>query len=109
MKTLRKLIKLFRTNKEIQVSATANVKSNIANRSPKTEIPNLQKGQNLYNGYATYNSYLPVYPIYNSYGYPPVYVQGNTMWIPVPVHNQTAVDKQVHNIPSTAPFMIAAY
>lgn len=113
MKNLRKLIKLFQSSKEVYVSATTNVRSKTAKRNPKQEVPKPQKNQNLYNNSDTaYAYYPPAYPIY-SYGYngyPPVYIQGNTMWVPVPVYQRPTLDNQVKYTQSNPPYpMMAAY
>lgn len=100
MKTVRKLIKLFNNSKAIEISMVANSGSQTAKqkRQQKEYMP--KQKQDLNNGSANayvYNYPQPYYYGYNTvyYGYniyPPVYVQGNIIWYPVPV-----VDSYVNN------------
>lgn len=93
MNNLKKLIKLFQTSKEVHVSATANVRTNnTAKRNPKQDRPQQQRNPNLYNNadsaFVFNNNPANYYPTFYYPGYPPVYIQGNTMWIPVPIEPQ---------------------
>lgn len=93
MKTVRKLIKLFNNSKAIEISMIANSGSQTAKQKPQLKELKPQKNQNLYNGSASayvYNYPQPYFYGYNTayYGYnnyPPVYVQGNIIWYPVPI------------------------
>ena len=99
MKTVKRMIQLFKNNKEVQVIATANIKSN---RTRNIQRSNLAQ-QRIPNNNPFPAPYQPFY--YN--GYPPVFIQGNTLWYPVPVNNQATFGNQVQNIPSQQPIVIA--
>jgi GrpB-like predicted nucleotidyltransferase (UPF0157 family) len=77
MNTVRKLVKLFKNNKEVEIIAKANINASTSRQQ------NIQYGHNNWK----YNTFPIQQPFYYK-GYPPVYIQGNTMWYPVQVNTQ---------------------
>jgi len=113
MKTVKKLIKLINNSKAIEISMIANTGSQTAKqkRQQKEYMPK----QNLHNGSA--NAYVYNYPqpyyygyntVYSGYNiYPPLYVQGNIIWYPVPVLD-SYVNNDVVNKQTSASITVAS-
>lgn len=93
-KTVLKLKKMMQNSKHIQINAHMNINTN-QQYIAKTNTPSLKNHPQFIGGYT---------PFYAN-SLPPVYVQGNTVWMPVPVNMK--MNLPVSQSLATTPEMIA--
>lgn len=88
-KTVLRLKKLLQNNQYLQINAEANFNTNAQ------RVANVPTFQN-------YNRFIPSYTPFYSNVTPPTYLQGNTVWVPVLINQQSMI-----NAPIVAPELIA--
>ena len=88
-KTVLRLKKLLQNNQYVQINAEANFNTNAQ------RVANVPTFQN-------YNRFIPSYTPFYSNITPPTYLQGNTVWVPVLINQQSMI-----NAPIVAPELIA--
>ena len=91
-KTVLKLKRLMQNSKHIQISAQMNINTN------QQRIVNIPRAQN-------HPQFIGGYTPFYAKSLPPVYVQGNTVWMPIPVNME--MNMPVTQSMATTPEMIA--